>query len=180
VLRSFIAFAQQRGDRYVRNARVLAWAAEASSPEHRRSRLLAVRRFALAMHAENVRHQIPEADALGHVIVKRRAPYTYSPDHIVRLLRAAAALEPAGSIRPLMYTTLFGLLAATGARIAEALALQLHDVTADGLVIRDSAVAAHPSGRPGASDVPLWDQVAGPRALIYWKLRRGRASTSLD
>ena len=52
VLRSFVAFAQQRGDRYVRNARVLAWAAEASSPEHRRSRLLAARRFALAMHAE--------------------------------------------------------------------------------------------------------------------------------
>jgi hypothetical protein len=44
----------------------------------------------------------------------------------------------------------------------------------------DSAVAAHPSRRPGSSDVPLWNQVAGPRALIYWKLRRGRASTSLD
>jgi integrase len=35
-----------------------------------------------------------------------------------------------------MYTTLFGLLAATGMRIAEALGLQLDDVTADGLVIR--------------------------------------------
>ena len=37
-----------------------------------------------------------------------------------------------------MYATLFGLLAATGMRIAEALALQLDDVTADGLVIRET------------------------------------------
>jgi integrase len=38
----------------------------------------------------------------------------------------------------MMYATLFGLLAATGMRIAEALALQLDDVTADGLVIRET------------------------------------------
>jgi integrase len=37
-----------------------------------------------------------------------------------------------------MYATLLGLIAATGIRIAEALALQLDDVTTDGLVIRES------------------------------------------
>ena len=37
-----------------------------------------------------------------------------------------------------MYTTLLGLIAATGMRIAEALALQVDDVTADGLVIRET------------------------------------------
>jgi integrase len=137
-LRGFVAFAEQRGDRYITSARVLAWAAQAPSPEQRRSRLLTVRRFALEMHAENARHQIPAADALGHVIVKRRPPYIYSSDEIVRLLRAAAALQPAGSIRPITYATLFGLLAATGMRIAEALALQLDDVTTDGLVVRET------------------------------------------
>jgi integrase len=138
VLRSFVTFAKERGDRYIRNARVLAWSAQASSPEHRRTRLLTVRRFALALHAENARHQVPAADALGRASVKRRPPYIYGPDEIVRLLRAAAALEPAGSIRPTMYATLLGLIAATGMRIAEALALQLDDVTADGLVIRET------------------------------------------
>ena len=64
-LRSFVAFAEERGDRYVRSARVLAWAAEAPSPEHRRNRLLTVRRFGLAMRAESARHQVPAADALG-------------------------------------------------------------------------------------------------------------------
>ena len=53
-------------------------------------------------------------------------------------MRAAARLQPAGSIRPLTYSTLFGLLAATGMRISEALALRLEDVTADGLIIQQT------------------------------------------
>jgi integrase len=139
LLRSFVAFAEERGDKHVKSARVLAWAARAPSPEQRRNRLLTVRRFALAMHAEDVHHQIPAADALGHaVVVKRPPPYIYAPDEIAQLLRAATALAPAGSIRPMMYSTLFGLLAATGMRIAEALALRLDDVTSDGLVVRET------------------------------------------
>ncbi len=137
-LRSFVAFAEQHGDRYIKSARVLAWAAKAPSPEHRRNRLLMVRRFALAMRAENAGHQVPEAEALGRVTTKRRSPYIYAPDEIARLLGAAAALEPTGSFRPIMYKTLIGLIAATGLRIAEALALLIDDVTADGLVIRET------------------------------------------
>jgi integrase len=138
LLRGFVAFAERCGDTHVKSTRVLAWAAEAPSPEQRRNRLHTARRFALAIQAEDRRHQVPAADALGQPRVRRRAPYIYKPHDIVRLLRAAAALESAGSIRPIMYTTLFGLLAATGMRIAEALALQLHDVTSDGLVVRES------------------------------------------
>ncbi|MCD9825123.1 tyrosine-type recombinase/integrase [Bradyrhizobium japonicum] len=138
LLRGYVGFAEECGDRHIRSARVLAWAARAPSPEQRRNRLLTVRRFALAMHAEDPRHQVPVADALGHAVVKRRPPYIYSAEEIARLLRAAAALRPAGSIRPTMYATLFGLLTATGMRIAEALALQIDDVTADGLVVRQT------------------------------------------
>jgi integrase len=137
-LKGFVAYAEQHGDRRIGSARALAWAALAPSPEHRRNRLLTVRRFALALHAEDTRHQIPAADALGYARAKRRPPYIYAPEEIARLLQAAAALEPAGSIRPIMYTTLLGLIAATGMRIAEALALRLDDVTADGLVIRET------------------------------------------
>jgi integrase len=138
LLRGFVAFAEDRGDKYVQSARVLAWAALAPSPEQRRNRLLTVRRFALAMHAEDQRHQVPPADALGHGVAKRRSPYIYSAEEIARLLRAAAALGPSRSIRPTMYATLFGLIAATGMRIAEALALQLDDVRMDGLLIRET------------------------------------------
>ncbi|MHC2379596.1 hypothetical protein [Bradyrhizobium liaoningense] len=90
LLRGYVSFAEECGDRHIRSARVLAWAARAPSPEQRRNRLLTVRRFALAMHAENPRHQVPAADALGHAVVKRRPPYIYSADEIARLLRAAA------------------------------------------------------------------------------------------
>jgi integrase len=38
-------------------------------------------------------------------------------------------------MRPVTYATLFGLLAVTGIRISEALALRLGDVTEDGLII---------------------------------------------
>jgi len=53
-------------------------------------------------------------------------------------MRAAAQLQPACSIRPLTYSTLFGLIAATGMRISEALALRIDDVTTDGLLIRQT------------------------------------------
>ena len=137
-LRSFVAFAEARGDRYVRSVRVLDWANKAPSPEHRRNRLLIARRFALAVHAENARHQVPAMEAVGRAATKRRPPYIYAPGEIAGLLQAAASLQPAGTFRPIMYTTLIGLVAATGIRISEALALQLDDVTIDGLVIRET------------------------------------------
>lgn len=138
LLGNFVAFAEERGDRHVASARVLEWASGAPSPEQRRNRLLTVRRFALAMNAESAHHQIPAADALGHATFQRRPPYIYAPDEIERLLQAAAELKPAGSIRPVMYATILGLIAATGMRVAEALALRLDDITADGLVIRET------------------------------------------
>ena len=52
-------------------------------------------------------------------------------------MAASASSFSVGSART-MYATLFGLLAATGMQIAEALALQPDDVTADGLVIRET------------------------------------------
>jgi hypothetical protein len=71
LLRGFVAHAEESDDRHIRSARVLEWAGLAPSPEQRRNRLLTVRRFALAMHAENARHQVPASDALGNAVVKR-------------------------------------------------------------------------------------------------------------
>ena len=76
LLRNFVAFAEAQGDEFVRVDRVLDWAARAPSPPQRRNRLLTVRRFALAMQAEDSRHEVPAADALGHGTFDRRtAPY---------------------------------------------------------------------------------------------------------
>jgi len=138
LLRLFVVYAEHHGDEVIKSDRVISWAIEAPSPEQRRNRLLTVRRFAIAMYAENSQHGVPAADALGRGLFRRTLPYIYSGDEIVRLMEAAASLGSPGTIRPLTYTTLFGLLAATGMRISEALALRLRDVTEDGLIINQT------------------------------------------
>ena len=135
LLRLFVAYAEHRGDNLIKSDRVIEWAIGAPSPEQRRNRLLTVRRFAIAMHAENSRNEVPAVDALGRGLFRRTPPYVYSADEILRLMEAAASLGPIGTIRPLAYVSLFGLLAATGMRISEALALRLTDVAEDGLII---------------------------------------------
>ena len=138
LLRNFAAFAEAQGDETVRTQSVLDWAGQAPSPAQRRNRLLTVRRFACAMRAEDNRHQIPPADAFGHVGFKRCTPHIFTREEIAAILKAAAQLTPEGSIRPATYTTLFALLVATGLRSSEALALKLEDVTEDGLIIRET------------------------------------------
>lgn len=138
LLTLYARFAEARGDTVVRMATVLGWAGGAPSPAQRRNRLLTVRRFALAMRAEDPRHEVPPADAFGRPVKERHLPHIYASEEVVALLRAAAGLAPAGGLRPIVYVTLFGLLAATGLRISEALALRLEDITDDGLVVRET------------------------------------------
>jgi integrase len=138
LLRNFARFAEQQGDSHVCTQTVLNWAAQAPSPPQRHNRLATVRRFALAMQAEDARHQVPPADVFGHEWFKRRIPHIYTLEQIASLINAAAQLPPKDSIRSATYSTLFGLLAATGLRVSEALALDLEDLTDDGLLVRQT------------------------------------------
>ena len=52
-LRSFARFAMERGQTYVVTHTVIAWATTAASEAQRHTRLMAVRRFAHFMHAED-------------------------------------------------------------------------------------------------------------------------------
>ena len=67
------------------------------------------------------------------------------------LLAAALRLEPMGTMSPLTWHYMLGLIASTGIRRCEAVALRLTDVTPHGLVIRESKfhksrlVSLHPS-----------------------------------
>jgi len=155
VLHHFAVFAEPRGDDYVRTETVLAWAAEAPSAAGRRGRLLVVRRFAQHMQAEDQRYEVPSAHAFGRAQRQRRMPHIYTPDDIRLLLHAAAQLTPIGSIRPLTYVTLFALIASTGLRISEALALQLDQLTPAGLLIaqtkfrKSRLVPLHPTAQQG-------------------------------
>lgn len=59
---------------------------------------------------------------------RRLVPHIYTEQEIVSLIHAADQLRPRDGLRPLTYHTLFGLLAATGLRISEALHLKPRDV----------------------------------------------------
>ena len=137
LLRSYARFAQTRGDEVVRAATALDWSGQGPSPGTRNGRLEVIRRFARLVHAEEPCHEIPPTGVFGKR-APRRTPYIYTPGEIRLLLDAAAALSPSGSLRPRMYATMLGLIAATGLRISEALALRLEDVTPSALVIRQT------------------------------------------
>lgn len=65
LLRLFVAYAESFRDEFVDSGRVIDWAAQAPSAAQRRNRLLTVRRFALALRAEDARHEAPSADVFG-------------------------------------------------------------------------------------------------------------------
>jgi integrase len=71
---------------------------------------------------------------------RRLVPHIYSAQELQSLLAAAAQLPPAGGLRPATYETLFGLLAATGLRISEALRLTIEDVDLEAgiITVRDT------------------------------------------
>jgi integrase len=88
-------------------------------------RLSLVRCFAKYLHAEDSRHEIPPV-ALIPSIKRRAVPAIYSARQLSALLAATRSLTT-----PLIaatYETLFGLLASTGLRVGEAIALPQRDV----------------------------------------------------
>jgi len=72
----------------------------------------------------------------GH---RRLSPHIYTEPEVAALLAAAGELKPDG-LRPLTYVTLFGLLAATGMRLSEALHLERKDLNPDqpSLTVRET------------------------------------------
>jgi integrase/recombinase XerD len=157
--------------------KTLQWATSTSStdPRNPARRLARVRGLLRHMHAMDGATDVPAPGMLGPT-GHRSPPYVYTDTEIADLLAAAAGLDPVDGLRPRCYVTMFGLLACSGLRISEALALSCADVDLDGGVItvragkrgltrlvplHPSAVAAladyvsereHRHGIPGADD----------------------------
>ena len=109
------------------------WAAQASSPWARHVRLRDIVLLARFLHAEDPAHEVPPA-RFFHVRLVRQPPYIYTPAEIGQLLAAAAGLRRTYALRRRVYTTLIGLLAATGLRVSEALDLRLADLLPSGVL----------------------------------------------
>jgi len=134
-LRSFARFAMPRGESHIRAATAVAWAATAPTPEARHRWLGYVVRLARFLRAEDPAHEIPP-EKLFAIRKSRLVPYIYTPDELTRILDTAGQLrqQKPNPLRRQLYVTLFGLIAATGLRVSEALNLRLGDMLPGGVL----------------------------------------------
>ena len=127
LLAGFVEFLQRAGEPRVTTELALRWARlpEDAHPHTWRQRLCVVRGFARHLATIDPATEVPSTDLLpGHR--PRIAPYIYTDAEIMALMTAAAQLRPA--LRGLRHQTLIGLLAVTGIRPGEAIALDRDDV----------------------------------------------------
>jgi integrase len=109
---------------------LLGWAREhvkRTSAVTAARRLEIVRPFAAYYRQFEPATEIPPLGILGRGH-RRLVPHIYTDQEIDQLLRATERLTPHGGLRPLTYHTLFGLIAAAGLRLSEALKLNVADV----------------------------------------------------
>lgn len=108
------------------------------SRSHCAIKLGVIRRFATYLRTMDPLTEVP-ADLLPY-LYQRRHPYIYSDDDIFKLLKSCTNLSAHCPLRPHTYYTLFGLIAVTGMRTSEAIALlrESVDLTNGIITIRES------------------------------------------
>jgi len=138
-LEQFITFMSERDAVIITTKLALEWAT--LSPGRHASwaiRLTDVRGFARHLQTLEPATEIPPNGLIPYQ--GRVQPYLYTEAEIQALLAAALVLPPERALRRWTYHCLFGLLAVTGLRISEALALQRDavDLAAGVLTIRNT------------------------------------------
>jgi len=127
ILADFARYLDDRGSDTVTVALALAWAGETAGTERGVARRLGlVRGFARYLQAQSPGHEVPPSRLFASGRGPRRVPHLYSAADIAALLHVARTLEPphwAATVE-----TVLGLLAVTGMRIGEVLALDLGDI----------------------------------------------------
>jgi len=151
-LAGLVAYLDAAGASTVTADLAIAWAQLPQGVQRLRwaHRLGAARGFARYLAAIDEATEVPPPDVFG-ARQTRPAPYLWAADDVGRLLRAARTLRP--PLRAATHEVLFGLLAVSGMRLGEAIALARGDVdlTAGVLTIRDAKfdrarlVPLHPS-----------------------------------
>ena len=136
-LGNFVAFLRAQGASFITTELALRWATQPAKvdPAQWAWRLARVRRFAIWYSATEPRTEIPPAGLLPHRR-RRKPPHIYSDEEIERLLRHTQQLSSRKKLRWHTFTTLFGLLAATGMRVNEVLSLDQPDVDFDQGILR--------------------------------------------
>lgn len=167
-LRRFVEFLDREGAEMITTEIALRWATAPgrASPATRAQRLGDVRRFAAWLSATDPRTEVPPQDLLPHRY-RRKPPYIYSDEEIERVVREAARLASPAGLRAHTYATLFGLLAVTGLRLGEALALDRDDID-----LRTAVLAVRHAKFGKSRFVPLHDSTCD--ALRRYARQRDR------
>jgi integrase/recombinase XerD len=139
LLAGFVAFAEHAGATTVTTDLAVAWTNQTAGAgaAYRARRMRVVRSFARHLQALEPDTEVPPAD-LFPAGKHRPTPYVYTDADIAGLMTAARQLAP--PLRAATFETLIGLLATTGMRIGEAMALDRHDIDWPNqrLTVRDS------------------------------------------
>lgn len=173
-LRAFANYAASLGETHIRTAAVLSWTmAVGRTQDARAERFRNLALFARFLHAEDPRHEVPARNPFA-ARKTRPIPYIYTSDEIARILDAAGELrhQQPNPLRRELYITMLGLIAATGLRISEAIALRMDDVSSDGVLhIRETKFCK-------SRLVPLHPTVA--EALRRYLEKRRRVAADSD
>ncbi len=149
LLAGFVEFLEQAGAERITTELALMWARMPvdAHPHRWRQRLSVARGFARYLATIDPASEIPSKDLLpGHR--PRIAPYIYTDAEIAALIDAAHRLTP--PLRAARHMTMIGLLAVTGMRPGEALALDRQDVD-----LRDGVVHVRAGKQKKQREVPL-------------------------
>ena len=126
LLPEFADYVAREGSAVITTRLALAWAMKVSGSRRWQARRLGmVRRLASYVRTLDPRTEVPSAELLPYRHVRSPNAYLYSDEDVLALLDAARRLT--GTLRPHTYATLLGLLATTGMRLGEAIALDRAD-----------------------------------------------------
>ena len=135
-VRPFAAFADAEGAEWITVDLFLRWRKQfgTAGAASWSVRLSAVRTFAAWLQGIDPRTEVPPLGLIAHR-AQRRRPHIYSDVEICRIVTEAAKLPSRSGLRGATHATLFGLLAVTGMRIGEAIALNDSDVDLNAAII---------------------------------------------
>jgi site-specific recombinase XerD len=141
----FVNYLEQRDIDTITTENALAWATlpAGTSLHWLAIRVSVVRGFAAYLHSLDPTVEVPPAGVIHAVGPCRATPYLYSEAEIRSLIQAAAILRP--HLRAATYQSLISLLAVSGLRISEAIALDDEDLDVEHelLVVRDTKFGKH-------------------------------------
>lgn len=157
LLREFLLYWRNCGRPWpIPSSLLLDWirvGADRQHPYRDQHRYYTVRAFLRQMRILEPATGIPEN--IYRPLCRRRTPYLFSDQDIAHLMDAVSQMHHCSALRRLTLRTLLGLLASTGMRIGEAIALNLDDVKLDAvpphLLVQESkfgksrCVVLHPS-----------------------------------